>query len=80
MEFKIQFTYNTIFLFLVVYLDTGFHCHSIRVHVRGSVRVLVYVVQEEGTFTAPIISSPVDARSTSAGNGNTANQRWHGGF
>ena len=72
--------YNNIFLFLFVYLDTGFHCHLVRVHVCAGVRSLVHVVQEGDIVAIAVIPAPADTRSTGVGDGDTTNKGRLGGF
>ena len=75
----VSLVYNVI-IFPFLYLDTGFHCHLIRVHVRAGVRNLVYMVQEGDIVTIAVIPTPPDARPTGVGDGDTTNKGRSGGF
>ena len=72
--------YNMLVYFVFLYLDTGFHCHLIRVHVRAGIWDLVYMV-EAGDVAAIIITpASLDACPTGGGNRDTTNERRLGGL
>ena len=74
--------YNRAFAppFLFLYLDPGFHCHPIRVHVRAGIRDLVYTVEKEGIAAITITPTSPDACPAGVGDRNTTNERWPGGL
>ena len=74
--------YNRVFasLFLFLYLDPGFHCHPIWVHVRAGSWDLVYTVEKESIAAITITPTSPDACPAGVGNRNTTNERWPGGL
>ena len=67
--------YITLYYYIIIFfffcLDTGFHCHPVRVHVRVGIWGLVYVVEAGGVATIIIIPASPDACPTGVGNRDT---------
>ena len=63
-----------IFFFLFFPLDTGFHCHPIRVHVRVGIWGLVYMVEAGGVGTTIIVPSSPDACSAGVDDRDSTNK------
>ena len=74
--------YNRAFvpLFLFLYLDPGFHCHPIRVHVRVGIWGLVYMVETGGVATIIIVPSSPDACPTGVDDRDSTNKGRVSGF
>ena len=72
--------HNMLVYFVFLYLDTGFHCHLIRVHVRTGIRDLVYMVEEGGIAAVIITPASPDACPTGVGNRDTTNEGRIGGL
>ena len=65
----------------IFFLDTGVHCHFIRVHMWIGVRHLVHVVQEEeGVIVITIGPTSIDACPPGVGDGDTTDERGFSGF
>ena len=70
----LHYTMVLYFFFLFFPLDTGFHCHPIRVHVRVGIWGLVYMVEAGGVGTTIIVPSSPDACSAGVDDRDSTNK------